>query len=371
MATILVLGVKVPFTTGGAEALVSTLMRELAKRGHEVDTVNIPFAVEPKEDLLRQAALWRALDLRKVGGRVVDLVIATKYPSYFIPHPRKSLWLVHQHRPVYDLFGGRYSDFSDDPRDEALRRLLVEADTTAIQECAYVSGISRTVVDRLKTFNRVSGEALYPPLPLGERYRTASSEEYFLSVGRLCAIKRVDLMIKALPFMHRTAKLKIVGLPDEAGILDYYNNEIAKHHLSDRVEFLGRVDDETLIDLYSRALGVYYAPHNEDYGYVTLEAFASSKPVITAHDSGGVLEFVRNGENGLIVDPTSAAIGGACNRLIEDRDFAAGLGSAGYKDIQVQGVGSGGWDRVCQQLLSPLATPSSSSVVPSVRRAGV
>ncbi|NMC62715.1 MAG: glycosyltransferase, partial [SAR324 cluster bacterium] len=266
----------------------------------------------------------------------------------------KSLWLVHQHRSLYDLYGGRYSDISDDPRDEQLRRMLVEGDEKVIRECKFIAGISRNVVERLKMFNNIDGVALYPPLPLGNAYRCAKFEDYILSVGRLCAIKRVDLMIKALPIVHNSVKLKIVGTPDEPGVMDYYKNEIAKHHLWDRVEFLGRVDDEELIDLYSNALAVYYAPHNEDYGYVTLEAFASSKPVITAIDSGGVLEFVRNLENGLVVSADTDSIGHAVNNLVEDRDLARRLGDSGRKLIEDLRIHESGWDDTITALLSPL-----------------
>jgi glycosyltransferase involved in cell wall biosynthesis len=360
MATILVLGVQVPFTKGGAEALVNSLVHELKGRGHQVDTVALPFRVSPKEGLLNQIAQWRSLDLSSFGGRKVDLVIGTKFPSYFVKHPMKSCWLVHQHRPMYDLFGGRYSDFSDDPRDENLRQMLVEGDNRALRECQYIAGISRNVSERLKNYNSLEVPTLYPPLPLGARYKTAGQEDYILSVGRLCAIKRVDLMIKALPTVHNFVKLKIVGLPDEPGIDEYYKNEIAKHHLWDRVEFLGRVSDEELVELYSKALAVYYAPHNEDYGYVTLEAFASGKPVLTAHDSGGTLEFVQHERNGLIVEPTTDAIGHALNRFIEQKEWAAKLGAAGAELVQGLGITTQGWDAVVEGLLSPLATKENA-----------
>ncbi|WKZ56593.1 MAG: glycosyltransferase family 4 protein [Bdellovibrionota bacterium] len=354
MASILVLGVKVPFTRGGADALVHSLIAELRRRGHDADSIELPFQVWPKEVLLNQVAMWRAIDFQNFAGKQVDLVIATKFPSYFARHPRKSLWLVHQHRPLYELYAGRYSDFSDDPRDEELRALLSSGDGKAIAECQCITGISKNVVERLRQFNGIDGTPLYPPLPLGDRYRTAPGEDFVLSVGRLCAIKRVDLMIKALPIVHRNVHLKVVGTPDEPGILDYFNNEIAKHHLQDRVEFLGRVDDATLLDLYARCRAVYYGPHDEDYGYVTLEAMASAKPVVTTTDSGGVLEFVQHEEQGLVVAPTTDAIGHAVNRLIEDPALASRLGAGGRQYIESSGLASSGWDNVVSTLLSPL-----------------
>lgn len=354
MARIIVLNVQVPFVHGGQDVLVNSLVKELKARGHEADVVAIPYASEPKELLAEQIAFWRALPIKRFGGKDVDLVIATKFPSYFVKHDKKSLWLVHQHRPIYDLYAGSYSDFSDDPRDEALREIIVNADKEAINECKFISGISNNVIKRLKNFNGVEGVPLYPPLSLGNQYYNAEPEPYFLSVSRLCRIKRVDLMLKAMPNIHSHFKLKIVGKPDEPGIMDYLNNEIAKHHLEDRVEFMGRVSDEELLELYAKASGVFYGPHDEDYGYVTLEAMASSKPVISCTDSGGVLEFLRNEENSLIANPTTDAISKACNRLIEEEGLIKKLGERGRADFEELGLHEAGWDKVVNSLLSPI-----------------
>lgn len=354
MARILVLGARVLFTRGGADALVNSLAKELKRRGHEVDTVELPLSMLPKESLLNQSALWRALGLRDGAGREVDLVIATKFPTYYVSHPKKSIWLVHQHRALYDLYASNYSDISDDPRDEQFRRMIVAADAKAFTEAQYVSGISQNVVDRLRGFHGIAADVLYPPLPLGNSYREGDSESYILSVGRLCLIKRVDMMIKALAIVHPHIRLKIVGAPDEPGIMEYLKSEIDRHHLWNRIDFCGRVSDEELISLYANAFAVYYAPHNEDYGYVTLEAMAAGKPVVTAHDSGGTLEFVKNNVNGLVLDPTPDGIGHGINLLASDTQRASVMGRAGRKFIEESGLAESGWDRVIDGLLSPL-----------------
>ncbi len=354
MANIIILGVKVPFTKGGQEVLVSSLMHELKKRGHEVDLVELPFSVFPKESILNQAAMWRSLDLSEFAGKKVDLVIATKFPSYYAKHPKKSLWLVHQRREIYELYGSRFSDFSDDPRDESLRRMLVEGDNKVISECSYVSGISQNVVDRLANYNNIQGTALYPPLPLAGQYKCEEPQNYILSVGRICTIKRVDLILKAMPIVHNFVKLKIAGLADEPGIMDYLKNEIDKHHLWDRVEFLGRVSNEELIDLYAKSLAVYYAPFDEDYGYVTLEAMASGKPVITATDSGGVLEFIKDQECGIIVEPDIDSIGHGINKIVENKELAKQMGQRGIEKINSMSSELQSWDKVVDGLLSPL-----------------
>jgi glycosyltransferase involved in cell wall biosynthesis len=320
-ANILITSVQVPFTRGGAEILVERLRGELRDRDFAVDVVQLPLNAQPKELLLKNIALWQNLDLTSFNGKRVDLVIGTKFPSYTVRHPNKVVWLVHQHRQIYDLYGGRFCDFTQDLGDESLRQVLVDCDKQAISECQGVFTISENVSARLQRYLEISSTPLLPPLPLGQRYRNAASEGYILSVGRLCSIKRIDLIIKALPLIQGSVRLKIVGGSDEPGIEEYLKSEIERHHLWDRVEFLGRVSDEALLELYAKAVCIYYAPHDEDYGFVTLEALASQKPVVTATDSGGVLSFIRHEENGLIVDPHEAALAAAVNRLVNDREL--------------------------------------------------
>ena len=354
MARILVLGVKVPFSHGGQDVLVATLMRELIARGHEADELSLPYNPLPKQNLITQAALWRSYDLENVCGKEIDLVIATKFPSYYARHPRKSVWLVHQQRSIYELYGSQYSDIGDDPRDESMRRMLTDGDRKVLGECAYRSAISKNVAERLRGFNELDSEVLYPPLPLGSRYYTEESEPYILSVGRICRIKRLDLIINALaevPGVH----LKVAGVSDEPDAMEFFVNEIKKHGLEKRVAFLGRVDDEELLSLYARSLAVFYAPFDEDYGYVTLEAMASGKPVLTALDSGGTLEFVSDRENGFVVEPTPHGFARVCNELMEDKTLAESLGERGKSFIDESGMKKGGWNRVIEGLLSPLA----------------
>jgi glycosyltransferase involved in cell wall biosynthesis len=356
MARILVLGAKVPFTHGGQEILVATLVKHLKARGHEADVIELPFNPLPKQNLLTQAAMWRSLDLSEFAGGKIDLIIATKFPTYFARHPKKSVWLVHQLRSMYDLHGGQYSDMGDDPRDEVLRRMITDGDAMTLGECTFRAAISKNVADRLQAYNGLSSTVLYPPLPLGDRYQNCSSKPYILSVGRLCRIKRLDLMLNAMKHVSPEVSLKVVGVADEPGVMEYFNNIIKGHDIGRRVEFLGRVSDEALVDLYAEAMGVFYAPFDEDYGYVTLEAMASGRPVVTATDSGGTLEFVRDGENGCVVNPDPGAVAEAFNALARDPDSAKRMGAAGRAFIESSGMLSAGWDTLIDGLLSPLSS---------------
>ena len=149
-----------------------------------------------------------------------------------------------------------------------------------------------------------------------------------MAVGRLETLKRPDLLIQSVPFFDGGVRLVVAGDGPLRPALEETAQQLG---VNGRVQFAGRVDDDTLVDLYAGALGVVYAPYDEDYGYVTLEGFLACKPVVTASDSGGTLEFVENGLNGLVCDPTPEAIGAAVNSLINDRQRATRLGQAGFE----------------------------------------
>ena len=94
-----------PFIEGGAELHVQSLITQLRRRDYDVEKVAIPFRPQAKSDVLAQAAAWRLLDLSASNEQPIDLLIATRFPSYFARHPRKVAWVIHQHRTAYELCG--------------------------------------------------------------------------------------------------------------------------------------------------------------------------------------------------------------------------------------------------------------------------
>lgn len=350
--TVLILGVQVPFTRGGAEILIDGLIRELKNREFLVDLVQLPFSPLPKTSLVQEMALWRSLRLESFGGREVDLVIPTKFPSYLAPHKKKSLWLVHQLRQLYELYDSRFSDFETSIEDESIREMVFQADRVGLSECQARFTIARNVSQRLDRYFRIDSQALLPPPPLEGKYRSGTKGEYILSVGRICSIKRVDLMIRALAHVSRRLKLKIVGTADEPAIGNYLRSEVEKHHLADRVEFLGRVSEESLLELFADCFAVYYAPHDEDYGFVSIEARLSGKPVVTAQDSGTVLDFIAHEENGLVALPNETSIAAAFNRLLEDEVLYERVAPYGNAADKRNSYAS--WGTIIEQLTKPL-----------------
>ena len=325
--TVVVCETQVPFVEGGAERLVRALIEQLRAGGYLVERVALPFKWYPKEEILAHAAAWRLLDLTESNGRPIDLVIGTKFPSYFVRHPNKVAWLVHQYRAAYELCGTPFSDFEHTEADVGLRATLIDLDTRMLGECRHLYAIAENTATRLRKFNGLEVEALYHPPHLADRLRPGAYGDYVLSVARLESIKRCDLAVEAMRDVDRPIRLLLAGEGTQRANLEALAERIG---VADRVQFLDAVPDDALIDLYAGALAVVYAPFDEDYGYVTLESFLSRKPIVTATDSGGPLEFVVDGVNGRVVPPMPEAVAEAINGYVSDRKLAASHGDAGY-----------------------------------------
>jgi glycosyltransferase involved in cell wall biosynthesis len=319
---------QVPFVQGGAEYHVRALIDQLRRHGYATELVSLPFKWYPREELLASAAAWRLIDLTESNGQSIDLVIGSKFPSYFARHANKVAWLIHQHRAAYDLCGTPYSDFTHVEADVALRETLLRLDRAMLGECRRVFTNGRNTSSRLQKFNAFHADPLYHPPPLADRLEPGPYGDYVLFVGRIESIKRPDLAVRAMRVVDRPTRLVVVGDGSHRQQTATLAESIG---VSDRVTFLGSTSNHDLIALYRDALAVIYTPYDEDYGYVTLEAFLARKPVVTASDAGGPIEFVEDAVTGFVCDPTPDAIATAVNRLAADRAFAARLGAAGFE----------------------------------------
>lgn len=132
--TVLVCEAQVPLVEGGAESHVRQLAHHLRLRGYVAGIVSVPFKWYPKQEIIPHAAAWRLLDLSESNGRRIDLVIGTKFPSYFARHPNKVTWLIHQYRAAYELCGTPFSDFDHTEGDVGLRERLFRLDREMLLE---------------------------------------------------------------------------------------------------------------------------------------------------------------------------------------------------------------------------------------------
>lgn len=334
---------QVPFVRGGNEVLVEGLAAALRARDHNVAEIALPFKWYPRASFEGSVLAWRLIDITEANGAPVDLAICTKFPSYVVQHPRKVVWLVHQYRQAYDWFGTPLSDLTGSPEDVRFRRWLAALDRKTLGEARARFAISRNVAGRLRRFNGLDATPLYPPLRPG--FHPGPAGDYVLHLNRLDAAKRVDLLLRAAALTPGDTSLRyvIAGDGPERAALQRQAGALG---LGDRVRFAGRVSDAEAVDLYAGARAVYYAPVDEDYGFSTVEAFASGKPVVTTQDAGGVLEFVEDGVTGWVTAPEPPAIAAALRQVAADPAACAARGAAGQ--ARVAGIS---WDVVVDTLL--------------------
>ncbi len=330
MARLAVVTSSPPFAEGGHLVMARALVDALRADGHEATLV-----ITPVNRFGRQGAAYLATWLTDVGvsdAGPIDQVISLRFPAYAVRHERHVCWLNHTMREYYDLWPRFRAPLSPQGRlkESVRRRIIHTADRWFLRPSrTRLFAISKTVAARCDRWLGLRAEPMYPPPPLRE-YRCDGYGDYVFAVSRLTSLKRFDLLIRALaepPARH--VRCVIGGDGEDAETLTRLAADLG---VRDRVSFVGRLDEPSLLTHLARCRAVAFLPHDEDYGFVTVEAFSSRKPVVTCTDSGGPAELVAAG-GGLIAAPTSAAVAEALGRLSDDRALAERLGGEGYVQV--------------------------------------
>ena len=345
---ILIVTTQVPFCFGGAELLTQGLRDALQHEGHEVETVSIPFKWYPPEQILDNLLACRLLDLTESNGVPIDRVIGLKFPAYHVKHPNKTLWVLHQHRSAFDFWENKYCDLVTFPEGRQIRDATDHLERQLLTEADNIFTISHNVTQRLEKFCGISGSTLYHPPPCAESFFCEPAEDYFFYPSRLTVMKRQELVVEALAHTRNPVRVRFAGAQNEPPYKQKLQALAKKLKVADRISWLGHVTHEEKLRNYTRARAIIYPPTDEDYGYVTLEAMLSSKPVITCADSGGPLEFVEDGVTGLIAEPTPEAFAQSMDRAWSDGGFAKKAGQAGREKYDDLGIS---WKKVVEALL--------------------
>jgi glycosyltransferase involved in cell wall biosynthesis len=313
MKRVVVLGVQVPFVKGGAELLNESLVKAINQLDDiQAELVQLPFKWYPEAQILNDIAAWRLLDLSESCGDKIDLVIATKFPSYAVQHPNKVLWLVHQHRVLYDLEQTEFDQIDQPSNSKMIRDKIRKIDTYFIEEAVKKYTIADNVRTRLQKFNGINAETLYPPAPFADKIISGDYGDYVLFIGRIETMKRADLLVNAMKITAKKTKAYFIGTGSES---EQLATLIKKHKLTDKCKMLGYVSEEELVNYLAHCKAVFYAPYDEDYGYATIEAFLAQKLVITCHDSGEVATLVKRTQSGFVVDSQPKSIAQAIKEL--------------------------------------------------------
>ncbi len=339
---ILVASAQVPFVRGGAEACVDNLMLALKRAGHEVDTLSLPFYRTPISKLNKLIDFHQQLPFESFW-KSTDRVIALRFPAFYLPHPDLTIWALHQFREALELFDWGYPDQSAEAI--ALRNRVLKSDREAFKHAKRTFTIAQTVSKRLKDSIGFDAPALYQPPPDAESIYEGEYLDYIFAPSRLEEMKRQPLLIEAMRYVESPVRVVIAG---EGSLLERCKQLIEAYDLQDRIVLTGAISREEMLAFYAHCLGVFFAPFDEDYGYITLEAMLASKPVITCTDSGGPTEFVVDQNTGFITEPDAQEIAQCIDRLYNNKRLAKQLGQQGKQAYHDKNIS---WDHVVSKLI--------------------
>lgn len=329
-----------PFLYGGADNHIKGLHAALVEYGHDVELLRLPFQFQPESSIVNTMEYCESLSMDRPNGVDIDRLISLQFPGYGILHPDHWVWIMHQHRAVYELF-----DKQAKTRElTALRSQIHPYDKRVLSKAKRLFANSRRVAERLKEYNGLDSIPLYHPPASSDKFHCKKAFSYIFYPSRLESLKRQDLLIEAARFTKSPIKILIAG---DGGQHARYQKLIKKHRISDKVRLLGRISDEEKLAFYARASAVFFAPYDEDYGYITLEAMLASKPVLTATDSGGPLEFVQHQQTGWVCEPQPEAIAEILDEIYFKPDMARKMGVDGrayYESLSIS------WQHVVKML---------------------
>jgi glycosyltransferase involved in cell wall biosynthesis len=339
MAALAIVTSSPPHVEGGHLVIARALVQAANEAGHDARLV-----ITPDYGFGQQTRSYLANYRADVRG--VDQVISLRYPSYAVWHRRHVHWLTHTMREYYDQWPAFSASLSPANRiKEGVRRSLTHIIDRHLlkQHIRKICALSKTVRARAAHDFGVDAEVVYPPPPQ-RPYRCDEYGDFIFAISRLMPLKRLDMLVRALAEPRgQGLRAVIAGEGECAEALIRLARTLG---VSDRVTFLGRIDDAVMLDHLARCRAVCFTPRQEDYGFVTVEAFASGKPVVTCSDSGGPAEIVRDGESGFVCDARPSAVADALGKLMDDRALAERLGANAAAQVAAMR-----WDAVVRRLL--------------------
>lgn len=337
--------VQVPFIYGGAELMTNQLKIALNEHGYVSELVSMPFRFSPHNAVRECMNEWEAKYFNSFDCGSIDKVICLKFPSFYLNHPNKTVWLMHQHRSVYELFETPYGESSKNQGANSFRSEIMRRDTKALLTADKIFTISNRVSERMSLYNGIQSKPIYQPPPNAELFFCDEQLDYIFCPSRLEELKRQELLIRSMANCKSPVAAIIAG---EGGIRPELEALVKELNLQSRVRFIGRVNDHEMRLWYANSLGIFFGPYDEDYGFITLEAMLSSKPVITCSDSGGPLDFVVKGETGFVVDADPNQITHAIEMLFKDKRRARQMGLEGFAHYQKLNIS---WSDVIEKLM--------------------
>ncbi len=363
----------VPFTIGGAELLFNGMQDAINNyTPHQCELIKLTTKEDNFWSLVESYYKFYSLDLSHF-----DMVISTKYPSWMIKHRNHIVYMLHPLRGLYDTYH-LCTDKIDIPEElktglvreilditdirikkqenidelfQKLFQLQAEQDKYSKEIFTFPGPFIREIIhffdrwalsyENTREYYAISENVkkrtdyfppsarvnvVYPPSKIEDF--ECRGFEYLFTASRLDSPKRIHLLIEAMKFVPHDIKLKIAGEgPEKDKLIELAGED-------KRIEFIGFVTETELVDLYANALTILFVPFDEDYGYITIEGMMSAKPLITAFDSGGPLEFVEDSRTGFIVDTDPNEIASKINYFVEHVEEAKKIGMLAHEKVK-------------------------------------
>lgn len=355
---------------GGFENVVDRVVEGLINDGHRVEPITVARDTlgsrvrgldidtnrwERNREFLTYAAMLERFEA--VDASRFDLVLSTQPPSFAVTHPRHLALFYHHQRVYYDLAEIYVAAGFTHPDLHRHATAAVRAmDRPHLERVTGFLTGSRVVADRLV---RIQGIEALGVFDAGVQ-APATVPEFPTAPAALCISrqefpKRTELFVAAMHLLDRVDG-HLVGDGGRLAWIRYLDNEFARGSrdpaaISDTeswcntgvapsaapepdratspVRIWGRVDDRRLADLITASTCVVAPAFAEDFGLTAIEGMLAGRPVVVCRDGGGLTELVRDGIDGLIVDPTPEAIAAAIRELNDDPDRARAMGVAG------------------------------------------
>ncbi len=343
---IVIASTSVPFVDGGGRLIVRWTAEAMRAAGHQVEEFYLPFPTTPRPTLSAILGL-RATPFEDSCDRLV----AIRWPAHVLRHGNKATWFIHHYREVFDLWETPHRAVPDNAEGRAYREAIRRIDNQGLSESRDLFSNSLVVRDRVRRFNGLDPEPLFPPLG-GDvsRFRTDRYGDFVFYPSRITPIKRQLLAVQAMRYTQSDVRLVIAGRPEAPRYEQQIRAYVREYDLTEKVELrLGWLEETDKTDLLATCLAVAYVPQDEDsYGYPSLEASHSGKAIVTTFDSGGALEFVRDGIEGLVTKPEPTELAAAFDRLYEDRDYAEQMGARSSERRNQLGIS---WSHALPRLL--------------------